>query len=144
MQIQLDSPDADEFKFILDSWSSSFRKSPFAGVVPNNHWAAVSRATMTQLMTRPSVTTTVALAGSSAETRGRVMGYVVSEPGILHWLYVKKDYRKLGIGRQLLDSAMVGWGGIEKMYPRYTHRTDVSNKFLPPGWKWDPIPARVK
>jgi ribosomal protein S18 acetylase RimI-like enzyme len=144
MDITFDYPDADELKFILDSWSSSFRKSPYAGVVPNNHWAAVSRASMTQIMTRPSVTTTVALAGYSAESRGRVMGYVVAEPGILHWIYVKKDFRKLSIGRELLDKAMENWDDIHRMHPRFTHRTDVSFRFLPVGWKWDAIPARVK
>jgi ribosomal protein S18 acetylase RimI-like enzyme len=158
MDIIYDEPSIDEFKFVLDSWSNSFRKSPYAGVVPNNMWAEVSRSSMTQLMTRATSSTVVALTPVTKYgefrkmeapvefdlDRGRVMGYSVSEPGILHWLYVKKDYRRLGIGKQLLQNLVSKWDDNSRKHPRYTHKTDSSQRFLPPGWKWDVIPARVK
>jgi ribosomal protein S18 acetylase RimI-like enzyme len=144
MNFTIDYPDADEFKFILDSWSNSFRKSPYAGCVPNNLWPSVSRSTITQLIARPSTEVKCALSPTSEGERGRVMGYFVAEPGVLHWLYVKKDFRRLGIGTKLLAEATKNWRGCHQTSPRYTHKTGSSQRFLPPGWKWDVIPARVK
>lgn len=144
MDIVFSVPDVDELKLVLDSWSNSFRKSQYAGCIPNNLWPEVSRQTATQLMTRTGARTICALTPTADGTRGRVMGYSVSEPGILHWLYVKKDYRRLGIGSQLLQELIGNWNDSERKRPRYTHRTDSSGRFLPPGWKWDVIPARVK
>lgn len=146
MNIIFDYPTADEFKFILDSWSNSFRKSPYAGCVPNNLWPEVSRSTATQLMSRKSAQVIVALAPTDSGERGRVMGYYVAEPDILHWLYVKKDYRKLGIGKQLLKHALTIFTRGAHGNKRYTHKTNSCYWFLPStdGWKWDTIPARIK
>jgi ribosomal protein S18 acetylase RimI-like enzyme len=141
----LDAPTSDELKFVLDSWSSSFRASKYAGCVPNNIWEETHRRSMTQLMTRSNCRTVVALTPTSDGSRGRIAGYSVSEPGVLHWLYVKKDYRRLGVGRLLLDTLVkYQFNEVEKAFPRFTHMTDAARRFLPPGWKWDPIPARVK
>lgn len=134
----------DELKLVADSWSNSFRKSPYAGCIPNNLWPEVSRMTMTELLLRPTTKVMVALAPAPEGERGRVMGYYVAEPGVLHWLYVKKDYRRLGIGKKLLAHCVGTWPEKVRRYPRYTHKTDSSQRFLPPGWKWDVIPARVK
>jgi GNAT superfamily N-acetyltransferase len=151
MDIEFSTPTTDELKFILDSWSNSYRKSPFAGTVPNNLWQEVSRATATQLMSRPQCRTVVALVPSDTinldtneVVRGRVMGYSIAEPGILHWIYTKKDYRRLGVGTAMLNEQLAQWDDNLRKHPRYTHRTDNSQRFLPPGWKWDTIPARVK
>lgn len=138
MDIQFDSPNEDELKFILDSWSSSYRKSVYAGTVPNNLWQEVIRASITQLVGRSNCNTIVARVGD------RVMGYAVAEPGILHWLYVKKDFRRLGIGRCLLNAITLPWPAEVKKFPRYTHNTYGAQRFLPKWWKWDPIPARVQ
>lgn len=146
MDIEFSTPTADELKFILDSWSSSYRKSRFAGTVPNNMWQEVARATATQLMSRLNCRTVVALVpslGISGE-RGRVMGYSIAEPGILHWIYTKKDYRRLGVATRMLSEQLMQWDADLRKYPRFTHMTDSSQRFLPPGWKWDPIPARLK
>lgn len=162
MDIEFSTPTADELKFILDSWSSSYRKSRFAGTVPNNMWQEVARATATQLMSRPNCRTVVALtpppeaggflnrrAGVSTDLtvevpRGRVMGYSIAEPGILHWIYTKKDYRRLGVATKMLSEQLMQWDADLRKHPRFTHMTDSSQRFLPSGWKWDPIPARVK
>jgi len=149
MNIEFSTPNVDELKFILDSWSSSYRKSKYAGTVPNNHWEEIARATATQLMSRSRCRTIVALAPpinfvEGKEERGRIMGYSIAEPGILHWIYTKKDFRRLGIATQMLAEQMSQWDARDKKYPRFTHKTDSSYRFLPRWWKWDPIPARVK
>lgn len=152
MDIEFSTPTVDELKFILDSWSSSYRKSSFAGTVPNNLWQEVARATATQLMSRPNCRTVVALVPSIViggkldveRARGRVMGYSIAEPGILHWIYTKKDYRRLGVATQMLSEQLLQWDVELRKHPRFTHRTDSSYRFLDRSWKHDPIPARVK
>lgn len=164
MKIEFSAPTEDELKFILDSWSSSYRKSKWAGTVPNNLWQEVARSTAVQLMSRPSARTIVALSPvvgieewanvaianplfgdvPGKPIRGRVMGYSVSEPGILHWIYTKKDYRRLGVASQLLTELQSDWTPEQLKYPRFTHRTDASYRLLPGWWKHDVIPARVK
>lgn len=154
MKIEFDTPTEDELKFILDSWTSSYRNSKYAGTVPNNLWQEVQRSTIVQLMTRPACRTTVALTPlpdipskyniPEYRGRGRVMGYSVAEPGILHWIYTKKDYRRLGVAKSLLEKEFSDWPNEVRGHPRFTHMTDSSYRFLPRWWKWDPIPARVK
>lgn len=164
MNIEFDTPTEDELKLILDSWTSSYRNSKYAGTVPNNLWQEVQRSTIIQLMTRPACRTTVALVPlqpieewanvaianpifsdkPGTPIRGRVMGYSVAEPGILHWIYTKKDYRRLGVASALLGREINDWTDGQKTHPRFTHMTDSSYRILPKWWKWDPIPARVK
>lgn len=144
MEIKLDIPTADELKFVLDSWSNSFKKSKYAGCIPNNLWASVSRTSITQLLSRQLCDVLVALSPTSDGSRGLVMGYIVGEPGILHWVYTKKNFRRLGIGKTLLAALTKNWDVQLKKFPRYTHKTDCADRFLPPGWKHDPIPSRVR
>lgn len=145
MQIEVSYPTSDEFKFIIDSWSSSFRKSKFAGVIPNNLWMETQRATISQIMLREQCDILLAIAPRTSEEQPRrIMGYIVGEPGILHWVYTKKDFRRLGIGSSLLQELLSKWPRTQRAHPRFTHRTDSSYRFLDRSWKWDPIPARVK
>jgi len=132
-----DAPTADEFPFIFDSWARSFRRSPWAGCVPNHLYDAVSRECSKGILDRPDARVVVAL--PDPDTR-RVMGYYVAEPGVLHWLYVKDSFRRMGIGRRLLEHATAGHDGPWT----YTFRTRLSQRFLGDRFTWDPVPARVK
>ncbi len=138
--MKFDTPTAEEFSLIFDSWANSFRKSPWAGCVPNHLWDSVSRACIGELLNRSMVI--VAVTELEDGTR-RVMGYSVAEPGVLHWLYVKNDYRGMGVGKALLELATHGWETFV-----YTHRTRASDKFLRRAlcrqWIWDPVLARVR
>lgn len=130
---------------IFDSWARSFRKSPWAGCVPNHLWDMVSRAAASEIIDRGA---TVICAVTPIEGREdeypevrRVMGYSVSEPEMrtLHWLYVKDDYRGGGVGKALLEKTCGdghGWS--------YSHKTKASTKFLGPAFQWNPTSARVK
>lgn len=140
--MKFDAPRADELPLVYDAWATSFRKSPFAGCVLNRDWDAVSRATIGELVDRSKVIVCVQELDEDPNGARRVIGYSVSEPrrACLHWLYVKRDYRALGYGRRLLAHTV---GGASDGWV-YTHRTHASSKFLGPGFKWDPVHARVK
>jgi len=146
-----DSPAADEYPLIFDSWARSFKKSPWAGCVPNHLWDMVSRAAASDILNRGArvIVAATPIEGADDYAR-RVMGYSVSEPGVLHWLFVKRDYRDMGVGRALLDETTRDWpkdSVYDAGHPtyKYTHRTRASSGFLKgSGWQWDPVLARVK
>lgn len=142
-----DSPTADEFKFIFDSWANSFRKSPWAGCIPNHLYDQVSRECARSILDRGArvIAAVTPIEGQEEQFPAvrRVMGYSVSEPGrnVLHFLYVKDKFRGMGIGRRILEQTCAAgeW--------TYTFRTRACTKFLASSaatFKWDPIPARMK
>lgn len=140
-----DAPMPDEMALVYDAWIRSFRKSPWAGCVRNDRWEDVQRATIDGLLDR-GARVLVALAPQVPgvfEGR-RVMGFSVSEPGALHYWYVKADFRHKGIGRALLARTTEGWPPPAPCLPwTYSHRTRAS-ALLPRHWRWDPTSARVK
>lgn len=140
----LTTPEADELNFVFDSWAKAFRASKWAGCIPNNLYDQVSRACASEIIDR-GARVTVAVEVNEAGER-RICGYSVAEPKrrVLHWLYVKRDLRGLGIGKRLLSEVLSlpsadptngdGW--------TYSHKTNASDKFLR-GMRWDPTSARV-
>lgn len=141
--MQFDSPRADELVLIFDSWARSFRKSPWAGCIPNHLYDQVSRACITELLTRGAK---VIVAVAELEDGGRrVMGYSVSEPedGVLHYLYVKHDYRLPGSPVETALLAETTRAFAPDKPRRYTHKTVALSRLLR-GWEHDPVPARVK
>jgi GNAT superfamily N-acetyltransferase len=82
--------------FVLSSWFKSHWKA-----VRNsgdfNAYERVQTAAM-GLLLRDAATVIAYLPSAPDE----ILGYAISEPGILHYIYVKKDYRNLGVGTELL------------------------------------------
>jgi GNAT superfamily N-acetyltransferase len=128
----------DEYSFVFDSWARSFQKSPWAGCIPNHLYPQVSRAASSEIVDRGA---RVLVAYVDLPDGGRrIMGYSVSEPDrrVLHWLFVKKDFRGMGIGSALLAETCPDgeWS--------YTFRTRASTKFLGPRFEHDAKWARVR
>ena len=149
--MRFDTPTADELPLVYDAWARSFRKSPWAGCVLNKDWDSVSRNTIGEILDRGArvVVAVQDLTNSDGVVDARrVMGYSVSEPreAVLHWLYVKDTYRRLGIGRALLAETL---RSFEPEVPswEYTHRTPSSERFFRAcghHLTHNPVPARVK
>lgn len=136
--MQIVEPVADEFSFIIDAWASSFRSSPWAGCIPNHLYNSVTRAGISEILGRPGTVVKVAVA--DIDGGRRVIGFSVSEPGarILHYLYVKRDYRNLGVGEAIL-AATAPEGEWD-----YTYRTLASQPFLGARFTHNAVPARVQ
>lgn len=121
---KFDAPFEDEYKLVHDAWAQSFRKSPWAGCIPNHLYDAVQHAASREIVERGA---RVIVMYIPLEDGGRrIAGYSVSEPErrVLHWLYVKKDYRGHGFGRRLLQATCPDGEWF------YTYRTRASTKFL--------------
>lgn len=138
MNLEFDAPTAEEFPLVFDAWAESFRKSPWAGCIPNRLYDEVARTAIAELIDRGA---RVRVAVIPLPDGGRrVLGYSVTEPGhrVLHWLYVKQPYRGVGVGRRILEECCPDgkWA--------YTYRTKASQKFLGPRFAHEPAQARVK
>jgi len=143
--VKFDAPRPDEYSLVYDSWARSFRKSPWAGCIPNHLYDQVSRAGIADILDRGA--RVVCAVQELDEGARRVMGYAVSEPNVLHWLFVKRDYRGFGVGSALLRETIRDWLPPGEGNPQwvYTHRTNASARFLARHpFVWDPVPARVK
>jgi ribosomal protein S18 acetylase RimI-like enzyme len=146
----IDTPTADELKFVYDAWAQSFRKSKWAGCIPNHLYDQVSRETARTIFDRGAVVLVAVtpIAGQEEEFPAvrRVMGFVVAEPmrNTLHFLYVKEKFRGVGIGHGLLEAVVKDFD--PELNFKYTHRTNASTRFLGERFKdgWDPVPARMK
>lgn len=145
--MKFDSPAPDEWPLVFDSWANSYRKSPYAGTIPNHLYPEVSRASFGDIVARPGARVVVAVQ-ELPEGGRRVMGYAVAEPrrNCLHWLYVKQAYRRLGVAKALLAEVLKDFANDPDPRKFYTHRTPISHKLLreKDGWEWNDVFARVR
>ena len=137
---EIDTPTADEMALVYSSWCESYRKSPWAGCIPNNLYHQVQRACIHSLLVR-GARIAVALAPRVPgifEGR-RVVGWICWEPVIevVHYFYTKADFRHHGVASALIKHATDGW-----FSPRYSHRTRAS-EILGKKFRWDPCTARM-
>jgi len=127
--------EAKDFNFVIDSWLKSFRTSPWAGVVPNNQYYSLYMGVIEQLI----------VGGATiyvAEDEDKLLGFICCSVtddgfGVIHYIYVKKNYRHWDVLPSLLDKVL----GITPGF--YTFRTHNIYKLLP-GWKFAPEIARRK
>lgn len=117
---------AADHTFIMDSWMRSYRKSPDCNL-PDDFFFPAYRAVAAVLLKRATVECLVV-----PDNQDVILGYIVRQPGIVHWVYVKRDYREQGLGHLLVKRAEAGNGII------FTMTTPLGRKKLR-----YPVKARV-
>lgn len=128
----------EDLPFILDGWIRTWRISDWAGTVPNNMIWEVTRSVIAGLLTRGA---RILVAEVDRESGGkRLVGFICLElPHYLHFLFVKRAFRGLGVAALLLDS----WRTVTGcQVGTFTHRTLACRWLADNGWTWDPVPAR--
>ena len=79
------------------------------------------------------------LVASDPEEDDHVFGYCVFEKDCLHWVYVKKDLRRMGLGSYLLARTGLGDevpGGLDYGRMEVSHRTPALNHFRDKKFVW--------
>lgn len=119
----LSSPDPLP-EFVVSSWLSSYRKSKYAGVVPNNLFKAVYTEAIKQLYDRGAK---VVLAVNPAYP-DQILGWLCHErtsddKPVVHSMFIKSRYRQpqFGLAEALFTAAEIN--PAELFY--YTFRTDA-------------------
>ena len=159
--------DADR-GFVVSAWSSSFRKSKWAGVISMASYAVVMHGQIEAILRRPS--TRVIVAEEPGETvdgvRPYLYGFVAVRTDLplpfVYYVYVKQQFRRArtrldleqGYATQLLAAA-----GVDPMRPfSYGFRTATGDVLTMDRWRdgeivvprkiprasWDPLPARYE
>lgn len=93
-----DDKDADE-TFIMDSWLRCLRRSPDSELPDSVFFPAYRLVAHTLLR---SATVEIVCPPDSP---GTILAYIVYDPGVVHWVYVKKDYRGSHLCKLLLERA---------------------------------------
>ena len=139
--MNLDTPNEAEWSLIFDSWARSWMKSPWSGTFRNCDYPAMSRASMSEIVDRPTTVVTVMWLTDEDGDR-RVMGYSVSEPSrkLMHWVSVKRNHRGQGIAKLLTDHAV---GGKDRSGWVYTHKTRACDRLFR-GMRHDKASACMK
>lgn len=88
---------------VVALWSSSYKRSHYAGMIWNEDWASVMHPQIARALQRPTVTTTIAFEKTDPDFFYGFITADTSEPvPVVYYVYVKESYRKHGIARALL------------------------------------------
>lgn len=96
-----------DLHFILSSWLKSYNSSPDNCIKNNHRYYFYQKSLIASILTRAK---TVVICNKDIPEQ--IYGYCVYEETdnlfVLHWLYVKYTYRKLGLARSLLSNILGG------------------------------------
>lgn len=153
----------DDMRLVVDTWVSSYRLSHSAGLIAMDDWSDVMRPQVGKVLARPGVVVTVAYRPGETDGATDLHGWIAVEhdydriirvregnewkarvsPGVVplvHYVYVKWDYRKQGLARALFHAA----GVVPNQPFIFTCRTAVVSKLQKkiPLARMDPLIAR--
>jgi GNAT superfamily N-acetyltransferase len=80
-------------------------------------------------------TTSIVKVAHLEDDEDAIMGFAVAEPGVLHYLYVRKEVRRQGIARKLMS--YVGLGDNAE----YTHKPSFFGMKIKETWIYNPYRA---
>jgi len=125
----------DDMRFVTSSWLKSFANSDFARLLtPNEIWerheASDAYYDAERIIIAACLERSVTLI---ADTPGMIDGWLVCEPGILHYAYVRQSARGRGVARALMSAA-----GITRATDiEYTHRSrGLTPAKVPKLWRY--------
>lgn len=108
-----------DVNFIFATWLKSYKhSSAFASRIPDKLFFKGHHAVLERLLPRCEVLITT-LAGEP----NTIIGYAVLEPSVIHFVYVKKPFRQMGVASGLLAH-------IDPNACIYTHETQMWRHLL--------------
>ena len=118
--ISLRAGTEEELPFIIPTWRKSFQEAQLAHSLGNLYlakWSSVIQLLLSRSMT---------IIAFDEDAPDVVLGYIVYEYSkadtIIHYLYVRSEFQKAGIGTDLIHAV------IETNDYIYTHRTTLVQK----------------
>lgn len=115
--------------FVFSSWLKSYYgNSPHNTWIPKKIYQKEQAIIITKLLNRSDLS----IAAMSEDER-IIIGYLVYEKGIIHYVYIKEPFRGLGIGKKLIQEN----GFFDKT--KVTHLTHKGRKIqLKAGFIYSP------
>lgn len=111
----------EELPFVYSTWLKSYKhSSQFAARIKNNVYYNYHQQIVKRLVSRSEV-----LVASESED-GPVFGYIVFEsPNLIHFAYIKKSFRHLGLFKELLKESKLNLDQCG-----FTHWTKAVDKIV--------------
>lgn len=134
------APRSDDISFIFDSWLRSWRKSGWAGVIPNNVYFPLTRSVIEQLVGRGAEFLVACLANNPDHILGWICHELSGPDAVVHYLYVKDPYLSLGIGDALVQKIP----GKKPGFFTFRYRQVSEACSIEEGWRHAPEIARRK
>lgn len=129
----LDPNNSSEVGFVYKSWLGSYKNH--ADVAPYSTYRATYQAYLDRIIQRENC---IVLLAVHPEHTDQIFGFACFErlSPVLHYLYVKEDYRRTGVGSDILEALL---GDNPDCEFAYTFNTALGRKFLRPrGGKYKP------
>ncbi len=102
LQITIREPQPEDINFLLSTFLKGlYYGSKFWGLVDQEAFFQNYEPFVKQLMLRSDVKI-----ACLEEDKDVILGYSISRSNVLHFLFVKKSYRKLGIGKLLYPAGI--------------------------------------
>lgn len=118
---------ADDFNFIMATWlRGAYYGNPWFAWIDKDIFMHRYHVVLEKLLDKPEVGVAVACLQDDPDT---ILGYSVVESNILHWVYVKESWRKMGIAKSL----------VPKTIDTTTHLTMLGHKIMPESYKFNPF-----
>ena len=98
-----------DLKFVLYNWVASQKYEPTAGLIPADDWREVMTPVFERILKRPGVKIFVAYDPDETDYTADLFGYIATETGhrepLVHYIFVKKNFRGEGMARGLFQIA---------------------------------------
>jgi hypothetical protein len=109
-----------DIPFISNSWVKSFRNGAFVRGIPNELYYRYHRRIVSELLQKSLVAVLC-----ERQDEDQIVGYVVAERSeegalLVHYVYVKHDFRKTGFAKSMIDMLIEAENPIAVFY---THKT---------------------
>jgi hypothetical protein len=116
--ISFREPEENDLNFIFSSWKQSLRDgNPFYSAIDHDVYFEKSEPVIQSILSRPDCRVKIACLKDDPEV---ILGYCVFENKIVHWVYIKEVWRRIGLSSDLLP----------KDFDTTTHFTDRGLKIL--------------
>lgn len=120
----------EDICFIYSTWLKSYRTGSGLGLASGKHaYFLTYNLIIDQILGRSDTAVWVAVKFDEPNV---IWGYAVSEPGVLHYVFVKEAFRKFGIARSLYQNSF-------NARPFVTHVTQDARDVMcgHPGFRFD-------
>ena len=116
-----------DLAFVYSSWLKSLR--PHSSVYKYLFFKG-QHALITRILQAPKTVVTVC---TLPDTPDVILGWVCCQPGVVHYVYVKADFRQMGLASTLLHAALTPIVDLV-----YTHYTPAVKYFVRYTANYDP------
>lgn len=121
------APKEEDRSFIMATWLRGlYYGNPWFKEIEKDNFMAKYHDIISRMLTKPTAQVYVAVLKDDLDV---ILGYSVTEPKIIHWVFVKEAWRKMGIATAL----------VPKDADTATHLTMLGKKLKPQSMEFNPF-----